>query len=360
MDLGGRPVSAAASPALVGAGEVGRSSRRRRPSGRPPPLSHPLQTTGIGWLIGFVLAVGLSLVIFTGELRGPAVAVTVVDDAVVRWLAGLDGPGLSATMKVLAVPGSWPAITVLVWGLLLALIVLRRLRHLLVVVAAWTLQGFLIQYVLGPMLRRPRPFGVVFRTDWYTWALPSEPMAALAVTLVGILYALVPEGRWRHAANGRPWWRWRWSPFAHEPRGGGARRCGRGCGHRGDDCVARLSVVHPERGVPGDLPAGAGRPLGYRWRPRRGDPRGTTRSTRVGRRGGRTVRLGRVGGVDAAAHQTASGPSVWLFGKLYARSHLRADRWYKLGRELLYGRLEDEKPFPHGATVGAAGGLRPP
>jgi tRNA A-37 threonylcarbamoyl transferase component Bud32 len=35
----------------------------------------------------------------------------------------------------------------------------------------------------------------------------------------------------------------------------------------------------------------------------------------------------------------------WLFAKLYARSHLRADRWYKLGRTLLYGRLEDEKPF---------------
>ena len=38
-------------------------------------------------------------------------------------------------------------------------------------------------------------------------------------------------------------------------------------------------------------------------------------------------------------------PPRQLFGKLYARSHLRADRWYKLGRELLYGRLEDEKPF---------------
>jgi tRNA A-37 threonylcarbamoyl transferase component Bud32 len=35
----------------------------------------------------------------------------------------------------------------------------------------------------------------------------------------------------------------------------------------------------------------------------------------------------------------------WLFAKLYARSHLRADRSYKLGRALLYGRLEDEKPF---------------
>ncbi len=38
-------------------------------------------------------------------------------------------------------------------------------------------------------------------------------------------------------------------------------------------------------------------------------------------------------------------PPTFLFAKLYARSHLRADRWYKLGRELLYGRLEDEKPF---------------
>jgi tRNA A-37 threonylcarbamoyl transferase component Bud32 len=34
-----------------------------------------------------------------------------------------------------------------------------------------------------------------------------------------------------------------------------------------------------------------------------------------------------------------------LFGKLYAKNHLLADRWYKLGRELLYGRLEDERPF---------------
>ena len=38
-------------------------------------------------------------------------------------------------------------------------------------------------------------------------------------------------------------------------------------------------------------------------------------------------------------------PPTVLFGKLYARSHLRSDRWYKLGRELLYGRLEDEKAF---------------
>src|SRR4030095_16195452 len=38
-------------------------------------------------------------------------------------------------------------------------------------------------------------------------------------------------------------------------------------------------------------------------------------------------------------------PPRVLFGKLYAQSHPRSERWYKLGRELLYGRLEDEKPF---------------
>jgi tRNA A-37 threonylcarbamoyl transferase component Bud32 len=38
-------------------------------------------------------------------------------------------------------------------------------------------------------------------------------------------------------------------------------------------------------------------------------------------------------------------PPQYLFGKLYSKTHLRSDRWYKLGRELLYGRLEDEKPF---------------
>ena len=32
-----------------------------------------------------------------------------------------------------------------------------------------------------------------------------------------------------------------------------------------------------------------------------------------------------------------------LFGKLYADTHVRADRWYKLGREILYGSLEDER-----------------
>jgi tRNA A-37 threonylcarbamoyl transferase component Bud32 len=38
------------------------------------------------------------------------------------------------------------------------------------------------------------------------------------------------------------------------------------------------------------------------------------------------------------------GESI-VFGKLYAATHVRSDRFYKLGRTLLYGRLEDEQAF---------------
>src|SRR4051794_16037810 len=38
-------------------------------------------------------------------------------------------------------------------------------------------------------------------------------------------------------------------------------------------------------------------------------------------------------------------PDTYVFGKVYAATHVRSDRWYKLGRTLLYGRLEDEKPY---------------
>ena len=33
------------------------------------------------------------------------------------------------------------------------------------------------------------------------------------------------------------------------------------------------------------------------------------------------------------------------FGKIYSTSHVRADRWYRIGRTILYGQLEDETPI---------------
>ena len=40
-----------------------------------------------------------------------------------------------------------------------------------------------------------------------------------------------------------------------------------------------------------------------------------------------------------------NGPQEYLFAKLYTKGHVRADRWYKIWRTILYGSLEDEHPF---------------
>ena len=56
-------------------------------------------------------------------------------------------------------------------------------------------------------------------------------------------------------------------------------------------------------------------------------------------------------GLDSSAGSTPlrlrvqGGPQQYLFAKLYTKGHVRADRWYKLGRSVLYGSLEDESPF---------------
>jgi len=176
-------------------------SPRRRPSGRPPPLPRHLRTTGVGWLIAAVVLAAASVAAFAGGWRGLGLAVTVTEAALAGWLAGLDVPGLPGAMRALDALGSWTAITVLLWGLLGALLVFRRLRQLLVVLGAWMAQGFLVQYLVAPLVQRPRPFGVPLRTDWYAWALPATQLAALATLLVGVLYGLVPEGRWRRAGK---------------------------------------------------------------------------------------------------------------------------------------------------------------
>jgi hypothetical protein len=76
-----------------GALDLSRSGRRRRPTGRPPPLPRSIQPTGVWWAAAAVVLVALAKVIFGPARRSLGVAVTVWDDAVVRWLAGLRFPG---------------------------------------------------------------------------------------------------------------------------------------------------------------------------------------------------------------------------------------------------------------------------
>ena len=323
------------------------SPRRRRPTGEPPPLPYHLQTSGVRWLIAALVLVALSVVVFAGGLRGVAVEVTVADDAVVGWLGGLQAPGLVGVWRALAALSSWWIINGLFYGLLVALLVLRRFRHLIVFVILAQLVILLAEAVVGPIAQRPRPFGVAMRTGWGGWALPSLQVTFFAALLVVILYTLVPEGRWRNTGK------WLAAGLVALTALG---RMALGTDAPTDVLVgAALGVTIPLLAFRRFAPNQAF-PVRYR--------RGRSAHLEVGGRRGEAIRraVGHQLGVVVLAVEpfgqqfsasstplrlTVQGDpgATYLFGKLYAIGHLRADRWYKLGRELLYGRLEDEKPF---------------
>jgi tRNA A-37 threonylcarbamoyl transferase component Bud32 len=346
MDLPtGQPTATSAQPLHPALRTAVRSPRRRRPTGAAPPLPYRLQTSGIGWLVAALVLLGLTLAVFARGLRGPAVAVTIIDDEVVQSLAGLVGPGLEPALRGLARIASWWVLYTSYFALFAALLVLRRWRHLLVWWVAVQL-GSLVTVALMTIARRPRPFGVDLRASWGGWAMPSVPIAFLTAILMGILYTLVPEGRWRNTGK--------WVATV---------------------LIALVALARIALGVdaPTDVLVGVGVGvtipllLFRRFTPNEVFPvayrRGRSAHLDVGGTRGQAIRraledqLGLVVtevkpfGLSGSAGSTPlritvkGDPPRQLFGKLYAQSHLRADRWYKLGRELLYGRLEDEKPF---------------
>jgi tRNA A-37 threonylcarbamoyl transferase component Bud32/membrane-associated phospholipid phosphatase len=333
-------------PVLPGASAVRRSGRRRRPTGAPPPLPRSIQPTGVWWAAAAVVLVTLARITFGWARDSLGMAVTVWDDAVVRWMAGLRLPGLTGLMEaVVASTGSVGMVGALRWATVIALLALRRFRHLLVFVGSFLAVLLLVRLAT---VDRPRPFGVELRGSWAGWAMPSRPVAILAATLVGVLYTLVPVGRWRQLGK--------WVATGLVVAFALARV------HLGVDAPTdaivgavigvAVSVVAYRLFVPNEI-----FPVAYK--------RGRSAHLDVGGRRGEAIRraltdqLGLTAlevkpfGLSGSAGSTPlriqlqgeAGTARHVFGKLYAKSHLRADRSYKFVRALLYGRLEDEKPF---------------
>ena len=149
----------------------------------------------------------------------------------------------------------------------------------------------------------------------------------------------------QHRQMGRGWAGDADRAWPHGVGGRRSNRCPGGGGHRGNPSPGCLPAVRPQRDLPGRLPTGRAAHLDV------GGPRGAAIRRGLEDQLGLVVTEVKPFGLAGSAGSTPLritvkvDPPSYLFGKLYARSHLRADRWYKLGRELLYGRLEDEKPF---------------
>jgi tRNA A-37 threonylcarbamoyl transferase component Bud32 len=319
-----------------------RASRRRRPSGEPPPLPRQLNTSGRFWLAMAGAVVVYLLVL--GGVRGMIVTLDVAERPLLSGLAALrNGP---TTVVARVVNDAISPVILLTWWVSLAVMLIwRRWRHLFV----WIGTMFLVSNLsalAAALIERPRPLGVEIIDSWQGFAMPSRPVAVLAATLVNVLYALVPAGRRRDRGK---------LVVSGLLAVVVLVRLYLGVDHPTDAVVGVvLGVAIPLAGwrllVPNDV-----FPVSYR--------RGRTAHLDVtGRRGeaivaalhdqlGLVVKEVKPFGLEGSGGSTPlricvqGNPDTYLFAKLYAVTHLRSDRWYKLGRNLLYGRLEDEKPF---------------
>jgi tRNA A-37 threonylcarbamoyl transferase component Bud32 len=330
---------------------------RRRPAGEPPPLPRRLGRTGWWWLGLGIIAIIASIVLAGGRSSlplhrsrpGVAEPLPSVDQRVLEGLAGLRTSTLTGAMVAVAGLSSQWVIAALGWATILVLLAARRFRHLLVFLGVTLLIHTIANNLAYGMLDklsalRPAELAVLGPTGLS--AYPVLPLAMLTGRLVSMLYCLVPQGRRRQQGKAVV------------------------AAIVALVALARLYLaVDTLTGVLVATLIGVMIPLvAFRWLcPDEVFPvtyrRGRTAHLDVGGRRGKAIRralqdqLGViVEDVEPFALEGSAGSTplrvkvkgeedAWLFAKLYARSHLRADRWYKLGRALLYGRLEDEKPF---------------
>ncbi len=198
---------------------------------------------------------------------------------------------------------------------------------------------------IAEAIGRPRPF-VEIIGNWQGYAHPSAPAAALTATLVVIAFSIIPKGRTRSI----------WlSAVAVVVTLHSIARVYLGADHLTDAVVgvlfgAAIAVLVFRWFVPDGV-----FPVVYRT--------GSTAHLDIGGKRGEAIRsavsdqLGveildmRPFGLEGSGGSTpilltvAGAPKTHLFAKLYSTNHLRADRWYKLGRTILYGSLEDEVRF---------------
>ena len=268
------------------------------------------------------------------------------DSSFLQWIAQVRSPGLdSFVRRVEAIIASEWTVGILRWAILLILLAFKRFRHLLVFLASILAVGALSTWISNFFVRA-RPVGVELIGEWEGSALPSRPVAALAVTLVGLIYAVIVPGVWRNRAK-----------FAVGVILGVAvvARWYLGIDHLTDSLVALIfgvtipliafRVFTPNDAFPVTYGRGRAAHLDV------GGIRGRAIRKALEEQLGLTVEtmepfgLGGSGGSTPLRLKVAEHPDKYLFAKLYAKTHLRADRWYKLGRTLLYGRLEDERAF---------------
>ncbi len=319
------------------------SGRRRRPSGERAPLPRELTTTDkirLGAAL-VVVAVWISLFIAPESADWWDAR----DHAINKWFFDLRTSTATQVANAVHALGSPWFVRPMRWAILLTLAFFKRWRAFFAAVIVLVVSSIVLESLVDAV-GRPRPF-VPIIGPWRGYSHPSLPVANLAATLVIAGFALISRGRRRVL--------WLAGSSAVVVMLILARTY-LGVDHLTDGIFGTIFAVGltvvvfrlfaPESVFPVTFRRGTSAHLDIT------GARGAAIKQAVSDQLGLEIVDMRLFGTMGSGGSTPIRLTVKgepedrdLFAKLYSTTHLRADRWYKVGRTILYGALEDEARF---------------
>jgi tRNA A-37 threonylcarbamoyl transferase component Bud32/membrane-associated phospholipid phosphatase len=320
---------------VVGAPRLPSAGWSRRPAGEPPPLPRGSGWRGWAWATLALIVVGVVLNVAINPEDGEA--------PLLRWFEDLRSPGLIDLANALDALTDPLSIWVIRVGLIIVAAFYKRWRHIVTFLALLIVVDFIVTQL---NIDRPPPSGVSVITTNADTTFPSLAVASLSVTLFGAAMVLAPVGRVRNVARAGALIVVTLIVLARMLLGG----------EYAADGVYSLLLGWVTTGfafaffVPEDVfPVSYSRG-GTSAHLDLGGARGEAIVRAMSDQLGLTVTeikpFGLAGsGGSSPLRMRVTEVEGHVFGKIYSTSHLRADRWYKVGRTILYGRLEDEVPL---------------
>ena len=315
-----------------------RGARRihRRPSGEPPPLPRAPEWTRWLWIAAVVIVVGVALAVAvaTGSVAED------VDKAIRDAFAGAGGTFVNSVAKafwLLALPG-------VVYGLRVAAVVVmlinKRIRHMVVFLGTLVVADWIAVRLIAVALEDP---SLNLRND--PNARPLLVITGLVATLIGMAFTLAPSGSARRAA-----WVSAGVVSGLVVLSGLVLEKGSALGMIYGAVLGATMVpfafawLAPEGSFPVSYKRG-GNAAHLDLSGARAEAVKKAVADQVGLTVTEVEPFGLEGSGGSSPLRMTLEDGVHLFGKIYSTSHLRADRWYKIGRSIMYGKMEDEVAF---------------
>jgi membrane-associated phospholipid phosphatase len=280
-----------------------------------------------------VLCVGVLIVVSLTQTRLTALQAS---------FEGLGGDAFVAVAKALNVLAD--PVAMLAMRLVIAVVLIRygRLRHLLVAVLAFALTDGLVTTVTVGL---PEPTSWIVAPASGEWWFPARAIASLSITLAVAVWTLVPAGRSRRRAM---------AIAIVVALAVAAARAILGAAYPFAAVYSVVLAFSIAAFLFGWLAPEESFPVSYK---RGGNaahldlegPRSAAVRRAMREQLGLEVADLRPFGDEGSGGSTpllmtlADGRKV--FGKILATSHVAADRWYRVLRTIMYGRLEDETSF---------------